>query len=76
MSIDHLPWSEMSVKERAEALLEIGVSAELDIDREHIDLAFVAHVEGVGHLMCGYFKTEREAIDAGTTWLREKAQAA
>jgi len=73
MSIKHLDWNAMSTKERAEYLLKIGVTAKLD--KENLELGFVAVVDGVGHLPCGYHKTEQAAIDAGTAWLREKAQA-
>lgn len=76
MSIEHLDWNAMSTKERAEYLLKIGVTAKLDMDKENLEPGFVAAVDGVGHLPCGYHKTEQAAIDAGTAWLREKAQAA
>ena len=76
MSIEHLDWNAMSTQERAQHLLKIGVIAKLDMDKESLEPGFVAAVDGVGHLPCGYHKTEQAAIEAGTTWLREKAQAA
>ena len=71
-----MDWNAMNTKERAAHLLDIGVSADLDMNRTTLEPGFVAAVNGVGYLPCGYHPTEQAAIEAGTKWLREKAQDA
>lgn len=69
-----MEYSEMNVQQRAEYLLAKGVEAKLDIDPEVLEPGYSAHVIGVGKLPCGYHASEQDAIDAGTAWLRTKAQ--
>lgn len=69
-----MEYSEMNVQQRAEYMLEKGVEAMFDIDPDALAPAYTAQVIGVGILPCGYYKSEQEAIDAGTAWLREKAK--
>lgn len=67
-------YEQMTPQQRAGHLLEIGVEAKLDIDTEALQPGYVANVIGVGKLLaCGYHDSEQAAIDAGTAWLREKA---
>ena len=68
-----MEYSEMTVQQRAEYLLEKGVVAKIDIDPDSIAPAYVAYVAGVGKLFCGYHNTEDAAIDAGIAFLRAKA---
>lgn len=70
-----MDYAEMTRQQRAEYLLAQGVEAKLDIDPETLAPGYAAHVTGVGKLPCGYHESDQAAIDAGTAWLREKAQA-
>lgn len=65
-------YSQMTIQERAEYLLKIGVVAKLEIDPSALAPGYVAHVEKIGHLPCGYHASEVDAIEAGTAWLRSK----
>ena len=73
--METMAYSEMTVQQRAEHLLEKGIEAKLDIDPDALAPGYSAWVIGVGKLPCGYHESERAAIDAGTAWLREKAKA-
>lgn len=73
MDFSEIDYSEMSVQQRAEYLLEKGVEAKLDIDPDALVPGFAAHVIGVGKLPCGYHESEQAAIDAGIALLRAKA---
>lgn len=68
-----MEYREMNVQQRAEYLLAKRVEAKLGIDPEAMAPGYAAHVIGGGKLPCGYHGSEQAAIDAGTTWLREKA---
>ena len=70
-----MKYSEMSVQQRAEYLLQKGVEAKLDIDPDALEPGYAAHAIGVGKLPCGYHTSEQAAINAGTTWLRNKAMS-
>lgn len=69
-----MDYNQMNVQQRAEYLLGKGVEAKLDIDPEALEPGYSAHVIGVGKLPCGYHDTEQSAIEAGTAWLKKKAE--
>lgn len=62
-----------SIPERAAYLLRRGVVAVLSIDPEKMDVAYCAHVNGVGRVPVGYHLTAESAVQAGTDWLKVMA---
>lgn len=69
-----MDYSEMNVQQRAAFLLEKGVEAKIDMCPNELKLGYAAIVNGVGKLPCGHHDTEQAAIEAGESWLREKAK--
>lgn len=70
-----MDYSEMNLKQRAEYLLGKGVIAKLDIDPDTMTPGYSAHVNGFARLPCGYHQSEKSAVEAGTSWLKEKIKS-
>jgi len=63
----------MNIQQRAQYLLDQGVTAKLEINSETFSPAYVPQVIGVGNLQCGFFESPQVAIEMGTAWLLDKA---
>jgi hypothetical protein len=72
-----IPYSDMTLQQRADYLLSHGVLAKLDIDPEKLEPAYSAYVIVDGEIIklspVGYHDSEQSAVQAGIEWLREKA---